>query len=525
MAEDKVTIGDPGEAGIVQAEQLTAVRICRAVYGGTENLRDQKDYLPQWEREDDGAYARRLETAVLHNAFKKTVRGMEGLVFRKNPVFTDVDSDVLTYLENVDLAGQHVDLFLAQGFRGKMIDGHGVILVDWHGPEGARSMKDEQVALARPYWTLIRKEQVKRAPIRTEGGAVVLESFAYEDREVRRVGDFEQRLVWKVRQFDVCDAGGRPIEEDEPLPQEKARRVLFRSWVREREDGDWEQEEEKILGDRMTKIPVVFDYAERIGFGTSDPPFLDLAFENVRHWQLRSDKDVNLHMTLIPILNTFGVEAEKLQTVVIGSSMGLAFTGKKNEEGSEYTEASGYGQAHARDELLDIEKRMAGMGLAALERQVRVAETAEAHRQNRVAEESELAKWARLTGDAVEEALALTAMWMGGDPENAGSVTMNADFDDEDFSPQLFDSWLKAVGEGRLSVETMWARLVRAGELTEEFDPEEEKTRLEESGVAELEAMAEANRKLREQQQQVEQEGVEGEEDGEEIPPEEGVEG
>jgi len=511
---------NPGTLGILQEAQRPAMEICRAVYEGTLFLRDSPRFLPQAEMEEEPAYLARLAEAVLFNAFKKTVRALTGIVFREDPVlWEDGPKEIEAHAENIDLAGRHLDLFAAQQFKDKLIDGHVHILVDWHGPEGARSMKDERSGMARPYWTLIRKGQVLRFWTRQDGGVVVLYSFAYQEEETVQDGAFAQKEVRRIRQFDLTDQSGTPFDPLVNLPIEAKRRVLFRSWTQTEEGGEWKPDDGgaiNLLGPRMTKIPVVTDYADRTGYMRSDPPLIDLALENLKHWQIRSDRDRNLHVTSIPIFNVYGLEAKDLQTVTVGNAMGLAFPKGRQEQGSEYVEAMGHGLKHTREELLDIQQRMASLGLSMLERQLRQAETEEAKKLDAKAQDSELAGQARATSDALEEAMGLHALWMG-IAEGGGSVYVNTEFDMEEMSPELFDKYLKAVGEGKLSVETMWDRLVVGRLLPDTFDPKLEKELIANEGTAQMEAMAEVARRMREEQQpdQAENEGAEEDEDEE----------
>jgi len=509
----------PGVLGIAQQQQLQAVEICRSVYEGTLTLREKPVYLPRFEKEEKDFYDIRLGQAVLFNALKKTTKSLTGIVFRDPPTIgEDMNDDIAAHLENVDLAGRHLNVFAWQMFLEKLIDGHVHVLVDWHGPEGARSKKQERESLARPYWTLILKGQVRRARPRLDGGAVVLRSFAYEELDTVEVGAFGEKEILRVRQFDLATRGAEVIGPLDPLPPVKDRRVLFQSWVQMEDGGEWDLEEQgKLLGDRMTQIPVVTDYATRLGYMISEPLFLDMALENLKHWQIRSDRDQNLHVTSIPILNVYGMSAEDLQVVTVGSSMGLAFPKGRAEQGSEYTEAQGTGLSHTREELLDIQQRMAALGLSMLERQSRAAETAEAKRMDQRAQDSELAAQAIATGDALEEVTALHAMWMGLDPEEAGgSIQLNTDFENETMSPALFLAYQKAVGEGHLSLETMWDRLVSGRLLAETFDAELEKERIAASGVTELEAMTQAMAQLKAEQAAEEEDGEEPEEEEDE---------
>ena len=503
MAEDTTKTNqatdNPGAVGIRQQEQREAVDISRAVYGGTLVLRTKPEFLPQYPKEDKDVYEDRLAQTVLFGAYKKTIKSLTGIVYREQPTIAEEVPDVVKdHMGNIDLAGQHIFQFSQQEFRDKEVDGHVDILVDWHGPDGALSPNDEDKMEARPYWTLIRKSQEVRAEPRRDGGAVILGSFAYSDTEVRRKGEFEQVEVLMIRQFDYARKDSTIILPDEPLPPKDQRRVLFRSWVKKPDRDSWEIEEGgTLLGERMTRIPVVTDYAERTGFMQSEPPILDQGLENLKHWQIRSDRDQSLHTASIAILAIFGKKAEEVDTIAIGTSLGLAFDGSRTEDGAEYVEAMGHGLTHTRQELLDIQQRMAAIGVSMLERSTRQAETEEKVKLDQKGQDSELTFQATLTNAALKEALELHAMWMDEDPKGWG-VFLNTDYSAQLLDPRMVDVLLRAVGEGALAVETFWDRLVAGKELPENFDPELEKDRIAQGNESTLAAVAELARQARE---------------------------
>lgn len=478
----------PGTTSPVVDAMAQGVEICRDVYGGTLALRAKPGYLPQFPKEEDAAYARRLGQAVLFNAFRKTVKGLTGMVFRKDPVIgEDVPESIVEHLENVDLQGRHVAVFLRDAFRSKLIDGHGCILVDWHGAEGAQSALDEIRAEARPYWVWIEKRQILRFRTANRNGAVVLTSFAYLEDDTQPKGAFGEVEIERVRQFDM-----------------EGEKVLYRSWTRIKgEGGQWQPEvEEKYLGPRMTRIPVVPDYADRSGFLTSEPPLLDLALENLEHYQMRSERRQSLGIGSIPVFVTKGVKAQDIGTFTVGGAIGLALPASDMDAG--YVETAGTAFDATRDELKDIEQRMAALGLSMLQQESRAAETAEAKRLDKSEQDSELSNAARSTQDAAEEALILHAMWMGLPEGVAGSITVNRDFDSLVMDAQTLNV-IQSMVPHKISVDTMWDMMVAGELLPDDFDREAERARLDESGAAELAAVAEALRAERMRQEPVEQ--------------------
>src|SRR5690554_1705728 len=104
---------DPGAVSLAYLSMQPAVEICRDVMGGTLVMRAKgRAYLPQFPKEEDEQYAQRLGQAVLFNAFAKTVKSLTGMVFRK-PIALgeDFPEPIKPHLENIDLAGRHVDVF------------------------------------------------------------------------------------------------------------------------------------------------------------------------------------------------------------------------------------------------------------------------------------------------------------------------------------------------------------------------------------------------------------------------------
>lgn len=468
---------NPGAHGVAWFAQAPAVTICRDVYGGTLTLRAKgRDYLPQFPKEDDAAYSDRLRRAVLFNAYRKTVKALTGMVFRKDPVLgDDAPPAIVTHAENIDLAGRHIAVFARDLFADKVVAGHSHILVDWHGPEGARSAAEE--GEARPYWVQIAKEQVLRYRTEDRGGNTVLVSFAYIEGDVVPDGEYTEKEIERVRQYDLL-----------------GETVMYRSWTRDKDEaGEWVPEvESKPLGPRMTKIPVATDYGDRTGYMTSDPPLLDLALENLEHYDVRSDRRQSLKIGSVPIFVTQGVEASDIGTFAVGGSIGLALP--QVGQDAKYVETSGNAYDASREELQDIEQRMSALGLAVLVRKDQTQRTATENSNDKLEQDSDLASMARGTSDAIEEAFGLHAMWMG--EQDGGSCEINRDFNALSLSPQMVATLIAAVPD-KLSVETLWEILQQGEVLPDTFDPEEEQARLQQAGAAELAAVTEALRRDR----------------------------
>src|SRR6266496_1366382 len=112
-------------------DMQSAWEIVRSVAGGTVTMRRAaKMHLPNELAERPDAYQRRLNRSVLFNAYLRTRRALTGMVFKRNPVIgEDVPEELQKQLENIDLAGTHIDVFSKELFE-DAFEGHAFILVE-----------------------------------------------------------------------------------------------------------------------------------------------------------------------------------------------------------------------------------------------------------------------------------------------------------------------------------------------------------------------------------------------------------
>src|SRR5688572_18854459 len=120
--------------------------LVRDVSGGTDTVRAAGEtYLPKEPAEKDANYQRRLKRSVFFNAYRRTREALVGMVFKKDPELSeDVPQVIQDHLENVDLAGTHIDVFAKEVFS-DAFEGHVFILVEMQPslPQGS-TLADEK---------------------------------------------------------------------------------------------------------------------------------------------------------------------------------------------------------------------------------------------------------------------------------------------------------------------------------------------------------------------------------------------
>ena len=441
--------------------QQKALILCRDVASGTLHLRDTgRAYLPQAPGEINADYDIRLARSVLFNAFTRTIKGLAGMVFRRDPVLEDdVPPKIAGDYENIDLAGTHGDVFLRQLLEDSLEVGHSLILVDYPDLGGRVLPRDiERSVGLRPYWVHVKKDNIVSWRTENVAGQTVLAQLVLREVSTEAKGKFGEAKVERYRAF---------TRQDGAVRFEVYRKV-----------------DDKIIPERtgvvanQERIPVAeVATSGRRRLFVSNPPLEDLATINVAHYQVLSDQLNALHKANSPVMVIIGREMLSQEAqgekVVVGPSWGLSLPLGAD---AKYIEPTGAALGASRTQLQDFETQMARLGLSMLQQESRAAETAEAKRIDKSEGDSALSVAARGLQDAVELAFEFHARYRGL-PEG-GSVTINRDFEELELTPDEVRMYSELVSSGQLSLDTMYAMLARGERLPEDFNPEEEKDKI-----------------------------------------------
>ena len=443
------------------------VIVCRDVAKGTTHMRAQAaEYLPQHPAEERQDYIRRLNRAILFNGFGRTIVGLSGMVFRRDPELSDdVPEEIQAHLENVDGEGTHIDVFAKDVFDDALEVGHCGILVDVpqapKPPPGQKvlSLADERAAGIRPRWVKYAKEDIISGRSKVIGEQHVLTQLVLRETVQEPVGAFGDAAVERHRVLRRSDAGVVTYELWEQPPG-KSEPVIV---------------QEEALVTNVSEIPFAVVYGKRTGLLKSIPPLVDLAWTNVSHYQVQSDHLYALHIASVPIFVLTGVDPK--QTVEVGPNVLIKIPDPQGD--AKYAEHSGAALGQTRQQLMDFKADMAVLGLAMLQHETRAAETAEAKRIDKSEQDSALATAARSLQDALEVALGFHADFMR--LESGGSVVVNRDFEKLTLDAATINAYSQMAALEQISIDTMWQILAEGGALPDGFDPETEKDLLEQA--------------------------------------------
>lgn len=428
------------------SRQLLDLQVMRDVMGGTRAMRDAGDsYLPQREEETDTQYDNRLKLAFLFNATERTRDGLVGMLFRKDPVVVDADQLILDQLEDVDLSGTPFPVWAKRWASHATADGHVAIHIDFPTVTGVRNRADERALNVRPYWRGVRKDQLINIQWEMVNGQPMIVLAVLAETVTRRSGRFGEVMVDRLR---VLEPG------------------MFE--VFEKNDADeWISVEAGVTS--LPYVPLVPLYATQpVDHYETVPPLLNLAWENINHWQLSTNRRWTLEVAGVPLPWFKGVQDQ--ERIVWGPMRAMIFKGENAEAGM--LEIEGKSLSEVRQEKLDCEGRMAALGLSMLVRETRAAETAEAKKLDRSEGDSALATAAAGIEAGLNEALRIHADYLG--IEEPGRITINRDFIGSTISPQMvstlmqavtldlypYESFLMALEQGELPLHDEIAQLV-----------------------------------------------------------------
>lgn len=520
-------VGNQGAEADVNTESLSYRRmrpdweVVRALQGGTRVMCDHgQNFLPMEEGESLEAYRARLKRTVLFAAFARTVKSLVGKPFAKDIVLNeDVPEPIATWAENIDLNGRDISTFARDLFEDALAAGLTHLLVDMppipldaDGNPVRLSVQAERDLGRRPYWVHIKAEQLIGVRSQNQGGVNVLTQIRIREWVTEPLGEFGEEEVEQVR----------VIYPDR-----------WEIW-RQKAKGEWQifKSGPNVLGE----IPLVTIYTGRTGFQEAKPPLMDLANLNLQHWRSSSDQENILHVVRVPIL--FGKNMARASqraergvadagsaaagwnaTAPITIGAGRMISGPGDSD-LKYVEHTGNAISAGRQSILDIEDRMVVMGLELQVRQPQV-QTATQKVIDTAESDSELHRMVKNLQAGLEIGLHLLARWgnirpsgVGADakppatallafkastraprrPDGSvvagtvagkgltgwgGTVTLNRDFGISPRDAAEVGTLLQMRQQRLITRETFWAELQRRGVLSEEFDPEEEATKLE----------------------------------------------
>ena len=457
-----MSIDSEHEEYALRKKQWGKIRDCVA---GQEAVHDkQTEYLPKLSGQDNDEYKAYLKRATFYGATARTVDGLSGMIFRKDPMIEAPDG-MTDFLEDVSLDGTSLLGFAEKIVEDDLVTARCGILVDHPTQQENATIAQAEANNIRPFMKHYEAESIFNWKTESRNNKQVLtqvrlwEFQEYEDPEE----EFETKVRKQIRILDFNEQG------------QYRQRVFIEKETSDRNKKEWIQDGDDIIplmrGIALDVIPFYFVGVKGGSATTEKPPLIDLANVNLSHYMTTADLEHGAHFTGLPtaVVSGFQETEDDDGEFKIGAANAWVFPNP--EASAYYLEFEGKGLDSLEKRLEHKEQQMAALGARMLAPEKRAAETAETAQIHRIGENSVLSSLAKSAAESIEKALKFMAEWAGftGDV----SFKLNNDFIAVPMTPQQLTALLGVWQGGGMAFDDFIYNLKRGEIIKEERTTDE----------------------------------------------------
>lgn len=420
-------------------------------------------YLPKLSGQNDADYKAYVLRTPFYNATARTIDGLVGMLFRKEPVVTAPDA-MSDMLGDMTLTGCDFDELSEIVAREVIGVGRVALLVEYP------TVNDQPITVAqaaaqnlRPYVTIYKAETVLNWRVARINNAMQLIMVTLMESAIEWDG-FESKAIPQIRALLLEE--GRYIQR------------LYRK----NEKGEWVQFGDDITplknNEPMTEIPLVIFGPAHNDVAVQKPPVYDLVTLNLSHYRSTADLEHGAHYTGLPTAVVTGYSPSENEKLSIGASTAWMFPDPAAR--ASYLEFTGQGLATLENRLKSKEEGMAAIGARMLAPEKKSAEAEGTVRLRHAGEGAVLGTIADMIEAGFNRVLQIMADWAG----VTGNIEteFNEDFVDTVLSAQDVLALVQAWQAGAMSFETLFWNL-KQGELIDgERTIEDEKESISAAG-------------------------------------------
>lgn len=437
---------------------------CRTVSSGEEAVKEAGvQFLPILTEQPPGEYSAYKARALFYGATGRTVEGLQGAIFRKDPVIPEREGRVKEELSSVTQDYQDCDNFASSVVHEVIVTGRVGILVD-------APPKKENGAQGPAYVTMYQTESIINWRFTDTGEGLQLSLVVLEESFEELTGDeFIQKTKKQYRILELFEGTYRQrVFRPKENSEEKGKAV-----AEYQEDPDLMVV--PTVGNRpLSYIPFIFinpvDNTARI----YDPPILALANVNLSHYRSSADLEHGRHFTGLPTAWVAGFEKEEIFR--IGSQ--VAWVSEHSDANAGFLEFTGQGLGSLENALKEKQEMMAVLGARMLEDPKKAVESDATLTTRFRGENNILSSISKTVSTALSTSFSWLMEWRGLSREI--NVALNNDFINDRLSPEQVAKLMEAWQGGSMSWEVLFFNYKRGEIYPDDIDMEEERQRIEE---------------------------------------------
>ena len=409
-------------------------------------------------------YDQYLQLALFFNAVGRTVDGLTGLIFRKDPVI-ELPEKIKYLKNNVSASNLTMISQMQSTVRDAFITPRSGLLVDFPDVVGEVSRADAEELNLRPKILAFPYESITNWYFDTVNGEYQIVLLVLKEAATERIDKFTTERKTKYRVLELI---GRD-EKDDKGTVTKSEQLFYHHSLYD-EGGDLISGPTIVMMNDKPATKIPFFLIETLDGVKA--PIDDLVDVNLNHYNMFASYANKEHTSGFPIFWESGVEDESDdKNIAIGP--GAKWTTRNAEAQFGVLETNGDGGS-LRSYLEDRKTEMAALGAEMLNPLTGQSQSGESKRLDKVAQNATTADVANTVSRAYQQANEVAAAWMGANPEEV-EVKLNTDYIPDDMNSQLLTALMVALQNGNISYDTFYENLQRGEIANPKRSAEDEK--------------------------------------------------
>jgi len=439
----------------------------RDVVAGEKTIHDKGEaYLPKLSGQDANEYDAYVKRASFYNATQRTVDGLSGMVFRKEPQ-AEVPESMREMLGDITLDGSGLQSFAESLLDELLVVSRGGILVDFPPSEGVETRAQADAENKRPFLRMYQAETITDWRSALVNNKTMLTQVRLHE-VVEELSDKDEFDTVEKEQYRVLDLVTMDDAGNEVAP-------YYRQRIFQKVADKWEMIDEitpLMNGGPLDYIPFIFVGPRGTQKEVCKPVLLDLANANLSHYRTVADLEHGAHYTALPTPYVFGVSEEEAPTAIGPTEL---WHGQSGDVEVGLLEFTGQGLKALEERRDTKEQHMAALGARMLAPEKKQAEAAETMAIRHSGEMSVLASLAQALSRALTESLMIARDWLNLNGEVL--VKLNTDFMPQPMTPDMLNALMNSwQGGGMAFDDLVWnlkqGEVIREERTTEDLQSE-----------------------------------------------------
>lgn len=465
------------------------------ILAGVDAMREAGvTFLPRFTEETEANYEYRRANAKFTNIFRDIVENLAAKPFAQECHLIDPEKlpeRVREISEDVDGRGNHLHVFAASTFFNGIAKTVDWILIDHTKVPAGATQAEERAAGARPYWVRVPVENLVAVYSDLVNGKEEIVHARILEPTVERVGWTEVniervRVLDRARLVSVDEVTGVETVTYAPATFTVYEKVLEEPVGRRKPVISWQViDEGPISIGIIPLVPFITGRRQQSSWRIL-PALKDCADLQIEHYQAETNLKCAKERTCFPMIAGNGISPDldkNNKALVVPTGPGAVLYAPMHESGQHgewvSLEPGAQSLKFLADDLKEMGKQLRELGrqpLTADSGNLTVVTTAFAAQKGNSAAQA----WALNLKDALERAWEITCMWLkeSAQPEVFVFTDFSIETEDGSSMARLIDM----AKAGKLSDLTLWHEGKRRGELSAEFDADEEEQRLRDQG-------------------------------------------